>query len=372
MNIMKIAFIGQKGIPATNGGVERYVENLAIDLVLFNQEVLVYNRVDYLPTKLHEFKGIKIINKFYIKNKNLANITQTFLASLDVVRRQVDIVHFQGIGPSLLCWLPKLLKPRLKIIVTLHSFDYYNNKWSWFAKKMLQFGEFLMCRYADEIIVLTVSMQNYVKLKHHRETILIPNGAHLYTLADQDKLFSWGLIPGEYILSVSRLIKLKGLQYLIPAFKNLQTTKKLVIVGDGEYLSALEKLAAGDERIIFTGNQGGRVLDQLYANAYLFVQSSEMEGLSTSLLEAMAHRTACLTSDIIANRETLAGTGFTFVSKNITDLQTQLQKLISSPLDVESKAGLAYERIQREYTWSEIAKKILEVYKKLLVKAIVN
>jgi glycosyltransferase involved in cell wall biosynthesis len=363
---MKIAFIGQKGIPAQNGGVERYVESLALNLIILDQEVFVYNRRGYLPDTLKEFKGIKIINTPYIKGKNLASITQTFSAISDVLRRKVDIIHFQGIGPSLLCWLPKLLQPRIKIVATLHSFDYCNEKWSWFAKMMLQLGERLMCHYADQVIVLTASTQNYVKNKYNCEAILIPNGANLYAKTDQEQLLAWGLNQGEYILSVSRIIKLKGLQYLIPAFKNLDTTKKLVITGEGEYLSELKKLAASDPRIIFTGNQGGRTLDQLYANAYLFVQPSEMEGLSIALLEAMAHQTACLASDIPANREALADTGFTFATKNIANLQSKLQELINKPEEIKTKAQTAYERVQKEFTWSEIAKRVLQVYKKLL------
>lgn len=363
---MKIAFIGQKGIPANNGGVEKYVENLAINLATLSQEVLVYNRRGYLPNQISEFKGIKIINIPCFKSKNLANITQTFLAIIDVLKRRVDIVHFQGVGPSLLCWLPKLFQPKLKVVATLHSFDYFNDKWGWFAKKMLQLGERLMCRYSDQVIVLSVFMKNYVKTKYNCEGILIPGGANLYTAATQDRLSTWGLSRENYILSVSRIIKLKGLQYLIPAFKNLKTNKKLVITGEGEYLAPLKKLAAGDDRIIFTGNQGGQTLDQLYANAYLFVQPSEMEGMSISLLEAMAHRTACLISDITANREALADTGFTFMTQNITDLQNQLEKLLNNPEEVKIKALAAYERVRQNFTWVEVAERILKFYQKLL------
>ena len=365
---MKIAFIGQKGIPAQNGGVERYVESLAINLVSSGQEVLVYNRNNYLPEKLEEFKNIKIINKPFINNKNLANITHTLLSSLDVTNRKVDIVHFQGIGPSLLCWLPKLLNPNLKIVATLHSFDYYNQKWSGFAKLMLQLGERLMCRYADEVIVLTGAMQDYIQNKYQRRPILIPNGANLYNKEGDDKIRAWGLSPNNYILSVSRIIKLKGLQYLIPAFKQLKTDKKLVVTGSGEYLAELEKLAAGDDRIIFTGNQSGQVLDQLYANTYLFVQPSEMEGLSISLLEAMAHKKACLVSDICANLEAIRNTGFSFKSQDIDDLKIKLEELLTNDNLVASKAELAYERVAQEFTWPIVAKKVLEAYQNQLLK----
>jgi len=361
---MKIAFIGQKGIPAKNGGVERYVESLALNLASMGQEVFVYNRRGYLPERLKEFRGIKLISLPYLKNKNLANITHTFLANLHVLRYHVDIIHFQGIGPSLLGWLPRLLSKKVKVVATLHSFDYGNEKWGGFAKLMLRLGEKIMCHRADEVIVLTESMKAYVEHKYHRQANLIPNGANLYDQIGEDKIMAWGLSQNNYILSVSRLIKLKGLQYLIEAFKTLATDKKLVIVGDGEYQAELEKLAGDNQRIIFTGNQTGRVLDQLYANAYLFVQASEMEGLSISLLEAMAHQTACLVSDIDANREAINTAGFTFKVKDVSDLQNKLVNLLDDHSGVEEKAALAYERVKENFSWPEITKKVLAVYQK--------
>lgn len=360
---MRIAFIGQKGIPTKNGGVEKYVESLALNLVSLGQEVLVYNRRDYLPARLGEYRGIRIINLPYINTKNLANITHTFLACLDVIFRKADVIHFQGVGPSLLIWLPKLLSPRAKIVGTLHSFDYNNDKWGGFAKFMLRIGEKTMCRWADEMIVLTDSTRYYVQEKYGRLAKVVPNGANLYDSLGNEKIRPWGLEKGEYILSVCRVIRLKGLQYLISAFKQIDTDKKLVIVGEGEYLPELEKLAEGDRRIIFTGNQNGQTLDQLYANAYLFVQSSEMEGLSIALLEAMAHRQACLVSDIEANQEAVGQTGFVFSSKDEKDLKDKLEELLNKPSLVEEKAAAAYTRVKERYSWPEISRQILEAYK---------
>jgi len=360
---MKVSFIGQKGIPSRDGGVERYVESLSINLVSLEQEVVVYNRKDYLPDRLKEFKNVKIVNLPYINTKNLAAITHTFLAICHVIWKKSDIIHLQGVGPSLLVWLPKVLSPRAKIVATLHSFDYYNEKWGWVARNMLRLGEFMMCHLADTVIVLTKPTQVYIKEKYNRDAFVVPNGTNIYEDSGTDRLLPWGLQKDSYILSVSRIIRLKGLQYLIPAFLKTQTDKKSVITGDGEYLPELEKLAAGDPRIVFTGNQTGRTLDQLYANAYLFVQASEMEGLSISLLEAMGHKTACLVSDIDANKEAIGESGFIFQTKNITDLQNKLQNLVDNPEQVNIKSRALFERAKSMFTWSGVAGRILAVYK---------
>ncbi|MCX6743875.1 MAG: glycosyltransferase [Candidatus Parcubacteria bacterium] len=111
---MKIYFIGQKGIPAIYGGVESHVQELATRLVKEGHEVFVYVRNHYTPRDLNEYKGVKLIHLPSIKTKHLDAISHTLLASLDVLRRDADIIHYHAIGPSSLLWIPKLFKSRLK------------------------------------------------------------------------------------------------------------------------------------------------------------------------------------------------------------------------------------------------------------------
>jgi len=365
---MKIAFIGQKGIPAISGGVERHVEFLSAQLKNLGHEVLVYNRAGYTPEKLKDFDGVKLIYQPFIDQKNLANITHTFMSTLDVLRRRVDIIHYHGVGPSLLLWLPKIFNPKVKLVATLHSFDYDNEKWSRFAKMMLRLGEKVMFNLADAIIVLTPETKRYALQKYGREAFLIPNGTELGPDESETVLKFWGLEHQSYIFSSSRLIKLKGLQYLIPVFKKLDTDKKLVIAGDGEYEQELRKLAGDDQRILFVGNQGGDALRQLYSHAYLFAQTSEMEGLSLSLLEAMGHKSACLASDIAGNKEALQDTGFYFHSRDEQHLELKLKYILEHPEEVAQKAQAAYERACREYDWRKVAESTASAYQGLLKK----
>lgn len=363
---MKIVFIGQKGIPAKSGGVERHVEFLSRYLQSKGHDVLAYNRRGYTPDKIKEYRGVKLIYKSFINNKNLASITHNFLATIDALRRRPDIIHYQGIGPSLLIFIPKILCPKAKIAATLHSFDYQNDKWSPFAKFMLRLGEKLMFAQADAIIVLTPSMEEYARKRFKGNIHLIPNGTNLNHVEGDRALKFWGLEKEDYILSVSRLIRLKGVQYLIKAFKGVNTDKKLVIAGDGEYEEELHKLAQGDKRIIFVGNQSGEDLFQLYKNSYLFIQSSEMEGLSMSLLEAMGQKTTCLASDIAGNREALADAGLYFKSKDVESLKVELENILKQTDKRDELAQAAYNRAKEKFDWSKIVEKTEELYKSLL------
>ncbi|MFA5000290.1 MAG: glycosyltransferase family 4 protein [Patescibacteria group bacterium] len=363
---MKIVFIGQKGIPARTGGVERYVESLASNLTALGQEVLVYSRKAYLPDKIKEYKGAKIITLPALRGKNFEAISHTFFACLDLLWRKVNIIHVQSVGPASLIWLIKLLKPRVPVIFTFHCQDYYHQKWGLFARLYLRFGEWIGCRLADKVITISKELTEYVGRRYGREAIYIPNGATPSEKVSVQEIRRWGLEGNDYFVYIGRLVRHKGVRYLIDAYKRLKTDKKLVIVGEGsytdDYVRELHAAAEGDDRIIFTGNQTGRALAELYSNAYLFIQPSESEGLSIALLEAMGYKTACLASDIIANIEALGQTGFYFSNKNTDDLEAKLRIALENPEQVAAKAAEGYERIKQEFDWRDIAKKVLAVY----------
>lgn len=368
---MKIAFIGQKGLPAQNGGVERYVESLALNLVEKGQEIFVYSRRKY-SLGLKEYKGVKIISLPSLPGKNCEAITHTFLACLDLLFRKVDVIHFQSIGPASLLWFVKLLKPRTPIVFTFHCQDYYHQKWGRLAKWYLKFGEKVGCLWADKIIVISKELRAYVAKTYRQEAVYIPNGATVNGIMPVREIRRWGLEENNYLVAISRLVRHKGLQYLIAAYKNLKTDKKLVIVGDGaytdDYVRELHESAQGNDNIIFTGNQSGRTLAELFSNAYAFIQPSESEGLSIALLEAMSYGRACLVSDIEANKEALADTGLTFVNKNIKDLQDKLEYLLAQPETVMQFGLAAKERVAAEYNWLSIVDQVEKVYNKLTLK----
>lgn len=370
---MKAFLIGQKGIPAKNGGVEKHVENLAIRLANSGQEVFVYARNNYQDKKLKQYQGVNIINLPSIGTKNLDAISHTFFACLDLIfRRRPDVVHFHSVGPSSLILLIKIFRPKLKVVFTFHCQDYHHQKWGRLARWYLKLGEAIGCRYADQVITISEELKKYSKEKYGVEATYIPNGAEKVTETNDDLLNSWNLKKGEYFVSISRLVKHKGIHYLIEAYQKLATEKKLVIVGGGaftdEYVSELKKLAGDNPNIIFTGNQSGKVLAQLYANAYAFIQPSEYEGLSVALLEAMSYGLPCIVSDIPANLEAVAGQALIFENKNIKDLEDKMLKILSNP-DLKKEIGQKLrERADSEYNWDIIAENTRKLYENLITK----
>lgn len=365
---MKIAIIGQKGIPANLGGVEKHVEDLSASLVEAGHDVYVYTRPNYTPKNKTKHKGVNLISLPNVSTKHLDAISHTFLACLDVsFRRKVDVIHFHSIGPSSLIWLVKILKPRTPIVGTFHTQCYYHKKWSKAAKMFLKFGERMICKLPEKTIAVSKVLRSYVLEKYEENAVYVPNGVNLNEKKEASVIKEkWGLEKGEYIVSVSRLVKHKGIHYLINAYKSLNTNKKLVIVGNSsytdDYVRELVYMAKDDKNIIFTGTQSGEILNELFSNAYLFVQPSESEGLSIALLEALSYGLPVLVSDIPENKEVIEGNGFMFENKNVKDLEDNLRKLVENESLLHGIEEKAKKRVQDEYGWEKITENITRLY----------
>jgi glycosyltransferase involved in cell wall biosynthesis len=372
---MKIAFIGQKGIPAKFGGVERYIEKIAIKMAKDGHEVFVYVRNNYTAKNIKKYKGVRLIHLPSIGTKNLDAISHTLLATIHALFKNLDVIHFVSIGPTSLSFIIKVLKRNTILVSTFQCQDYYHQKWGLLARTYLKFGEYMTCKIPDKTIVVSKVLQKYVRNAYKKDAEFIPNGAEIKSIASSNALKKWGLKDKKYIVYIGRLIKHKGVHYLIEAFKQLEDTSrlpnnfKLVITGDGfhtdDYVKYLKMISEGRENIIFTGNQTGKSLEQLFVNAYLFVQPSEAEGLSLALLEAMGYGTAPIVSDIPENIEAIGKAGFTFKAKDIDDLIKKLAYLLNRPQEVEMAGKSAKKEIEENYSWDSITGKIIKVYRDL-------
>ncbi|MCX6764074.1 MAG: glycosyltransferase family 4 protein [Candidatus Moranbacteria bacterium] len=377
---MKIAFIGQKGIPAKFGGVERHVEELAKRLAAQGHEVFVYTRNNYTDRKLKHYEGVKLIHLPSIPTKHLDAISHTFLSAIHAIFSDYDVIHFHSIGPSSLAFLIRIFKPRTKLVATYHCQDYFHQKWGFLARLYLKFGEFMICRVPHQTITVSLGLTEYAKNKMGKETVFIPNGMSVSPAEENDELRKFRLEPNGYILSVSRLIKHKGIHYLIEAFKNLEDqglteSKKLVLVGDGfftdNYVSYLRRIANGRKSILFIGNQSGETLRQLFTHAYCFVQPSESEGLSLALLEAMGYGKATLVSNIAENLEAVRKIGASFESGNVKSLEKNLAELLTNQEKVEKMGQALQEIANRDYNWDRIAMQTESLYENLTAKKII-
>lgn len=229
--------IGHKRIPSREGGVEIVVEELATRLVKDNYKVDVYNRKgnnvadkNIKTKKIKEYKGAKIITIPTINKKGIDALIYSFLATFRALFGKYDCLHYHAEGSSAMLWLPHIFKKR--IVVTIHGLDWQRSKWGGFASKYIKFGEKCAVKYADEIIVLSKGVQKYFKETYNRETVFIPNGVEKPVMRNPKIIKEkYGLDKENYILFLARIVPEKGLDYLIDAYKNINSNMKLVIAG---------------------------------------------------------------------------------------------------------------------------------------------
>lgn len=370
---LKIAMIGHKRIPTREGGVEIVVNELATRMVERGNQVDAYNRrgshvsgKEFVSRIGKEYCGIRIISIPTFESKSLNAIVYSFLASIRALFGRYDVIHYHAEGPCAMLWIPKIFGKR--VVVTIHGLDWQRSKWGNLASRVLKFGERLAAKHADEVIVLSSNMKEYFREVYGRETVFIPNGIALPERREAKEIREkWKLSEDEYILFLARIVPEKGIHYLIQAYQELSTDKKLVIAGGSshskEYFCQLKEMAAGDDNIIFTDFVGGRTLEELYSNAYLFVLPSDVEGMAIGLLEAMSYGNCCLVSDIPENTEVVEDNAVTFKHGDAEDLQRQMEMLLLNPEKVQGYRKTAADFICHKYDWDCVVDRTLDVYR---------
>lgn len=318
-------------------------------------------------TKLRDYEGVKLKTVPTINRKGLAAVSSSFFGALASAFGRYDIVHIHAEGPAVMCWLPKLFGKR--VIVTVHGLDHQRSeKWGKFARNYIMLGEKNAVRYADEIIVLSKCVQQYFSDTYGRKTVFISNGVERpKTLPAKLIKEKYGLDKNSYILFLARLVPEKGLQYLIEAFKQTETDKKLVIAGGSsdsdDFMKQIKNMSDGDSRIIFTGFVQGQILGELYSNAYIYCLPSDLEGMPLSLLEAMSYGNCCLVSDIAECAEVVEDKALLFQKSNVASLQEKLEGLCQHPDRVEQYKKGAADFICNKYDWDKVVQETLEIYR---------
>ena len=369
-NAKIIAMFGHKRIPSREGGIEIVVEELATRMVEKGHKVVCYNRKghhvsgsQYDTDVSNTYKGVELKSVWTFERKGLAALTSSFFAAIKSAKSNADVVHIHAEGPAAMCWIPKLHKK--KVIVTIHGLDWARAKWGGFATNYIKWGEKQAVKKADEIIVLSRSVQEYFEKEYGRKTVFIPNGVNKPRILPPEIITQkWGLKKDDYVLFLGRIVPEKGLRYLIEAWKDINTDKKLVIAGgvSDTQLFMDELKALAKDNVIFTGFQQGQVLEELYSNAYIYCLPSDLEGMPLSLLEAMSYGNCCVTSDIPECSEVIEDHGIVFPKGNTEKLIAILQSLLDNPEIVNKYKAVASEYICKKYNWDDVVSKTLELY----------
>jgi glycosyltransferase involved in cell wall biosynthesis len=372
MSGLRIAMIGQRGVPATFGGIEHHVEELGARLVERGHEVTVYCRTNYGDDHPAEHRGMLLHHLPTVSSKHLDAIAHSGLATLAAIGSHHDVIHYHAIGPGLAAPLPRMLS-RSRVVLTVHGLDDERAKWGKGARSVLRGAQWMSAHVPNATIAVSRSLSDYYATHHHRSAVYIPNGVSRGVGRPPEAIRHFGLEPGGYVLFVGRFVPEKSPDLLIRAFRDLDGPLKLVLAGGSaytdDYATELQRLAAADPRVVFTGYAYGDALEGLYSNAAAFVLPSALEGLPLTLLEAASHGTPVVASDIAPHLEVLgkerAGQRL-FASGDPASLTAALERSLSDPARERAGSARFRDRILAGYSWERAVLATESVYRLVL------
>jgi glycosyltransferase involved in cell wall biosynthesis len=363
---LRIAFLGLRGIPAVYGGVDRVIEEVARGLTSRGHRVLVYCWSSTYKEQPSESNGAELVYLPTVPVRYLGTLLHTFLACLDVIKRDVDIVHINNTQNAIFGFIPRLFGR--KVVIQPHGPAWPMLRWGKFRERFSMNSKIFLtrlflhlCRYptlwfSHKILVISQPDADYISKTKVDKFVLIHNGCNIPEPLPPNKMCDLGITPREYLLFVGRLVPRKGCHYLIQAYKALKTDLDLVIVGgplENTYGRFLRRIARGSDKIRFTGPIYGDTLNELFSNALVYVHPSESEGQSIALLEGLAFGICVVSSDTPESLETAEDSAVYFKSGHWQDLKQVIENLLGNRPLIEEKGRRARAHVEAKYQWQD-------------------
>jgi glycosyltransferase involved in cell wall biosynthesis len=354
---LRIAMLGLRGVPANYGGLETVAQEVGARMVERGHRVKVYCRTHNAATSDTTYRGMRRIEMPSLHEKHLDTPTHTAVSSMHALLHRSDVVHLFGVGNA--AWLPLLRLAGRGTVISVDGMDWRRRKWGRAARTMLERSSLLAIRGSGACITDSQEVARYYVEQYGREPHYIAHGVDTRPVTTRAALDEHGLEDRGYVLFVGRLTPEKGVHHLIDAFKQLETDKQLVIVGDGsgdpDYWQLLLRHASGDARVRLLGPVYGEGVRELFAHAYLYAQPSEIEGTALALVEAMGFGNCVLVSNIAENLETVGDAGLNFDIKDpVASLRARLRELLASPDLVECHRQKSFAYATANYSWQRV------------------
>jgi glycosyltransferase involved in cell wall biosynthesis len=294
-------------------------------------------------------------------------------------RLQPDLVHASLTLSPLDFRLPELCQQLgLPLVATFHPpFDAgLRNLTAGTQQLTYQLYAPALARFNRVIVFSELQAEVLQRLGVRRERLaVIPNGvdthnwqpAEVQTPLHAD--ISQRVLGRRVFLYMGRIATEKNVEALLRAWRLVRPEGcVLVIVGDGPLRSSLEATYS-DPSLLWWGYEPQEAVRlALLQVAEVFLLPSLVEGLSLSLLEAMASGTACVATDAGADGEVLAGgAGIVISTQGVTtQLRTLLPVLRDQPVLTAELGRRARERALQRYTLSGAINALEELYNDLL------
>ncbi len=317
-----------------------------------------------------------------------------FLFGLCKKLKTYDLIHFYYpfFGADLQLILFKLIFPKKKVVLHYEMDPIGQGSAALYFRLHLFLFLPLSLALADKVGVLSFDhaensyLAPYLK-KYPDKFLELPNGieADLFNKQEQDLLLRQKLGLGldeKVIIFVGGLDRqhfFKGVDVLLESFKKLieggNDNLKLLIVGDGDLRQEFEVQAERLEitpKVIFAGWVKNEELPKYYNLADVFVLPSvkSTESFGIVIAEAQACGLPAVISNWPGSRQTILEneTGYLVNPGDVDELAEKIKKILDNN-DLAAEMGdKAAINAKEKYDWKNIARKMDELYQKLILK----
>ena len=367
-NRLRIAAFGFRSLPPKEGsaGADKFAVELYPRLVKRNCEVVAYTRLYPQERNNGEqwFEGVRLISLHTTKLSGFDTWLHSFKSTLHILFfNTADIVHIHNGGNSMWAFILRLC--RKTVFISQDGVDWKREKWKWYAKLYLYLSSFITAYIPNNVIFDNIFSRELFEKKFKKKYLFIPYGSEVPPIISNDELLlKLGIKPQQYFLFVGRFIPDKGIHYLVKAFEQIASNKKLVLVGGSPNPSSFEReiTKTQDPRILFPGYIYGNDVLVLMKNAYVYIQPSDVEGLSPVILTVMGLKTPLICSDIKENLFVVKDTALTFRKGNVEDLRNKLLYALEHNNELTFNAERAFEHVFWNYNWDNVANEHIKVF----------
>lgn len=378
----QVFIIGSKGIPASYGGFETFVDRLT--LYSMGQQEIQYH-VSCITDRRKEDFSYHGARCFSVKVPDIG-AAKAVLYDIKALRECLRYIQKNQIkqpiiyilacrvGP-VMAWYQKRFH-RLDGFVCLNpdGHEWLRAKWNWLISQYWKISEWGMVKHADLVICDSKGIERYIQTRYARfrpVTTFVAYGAEQQNQIDETKLSQWlreqKLQKESYYLVVGRLVPENNYREIIHEFMKTSVKKDLVLVTtqDEVYMERL-KVETGlqaDPRIHFVGSiYDNELLTAIRKNAFAYIHGHEVGGTNPSLLEAMSNTKVNLLFDVIFNKE-VGGAAALYWNKSDIPLSQMIYRVESMHGDEREWLGQqAKVRMKQYYSWEEIAMRYHEIF----------
>lgn len=364
---LRIAMIGDRGIPARYSGFSTLVEEVSTRLVATHgMDVTVYCRSNYFDNKPDSYRGVRLTYLPAAGGKSFESLRHSSSAILHAARRPFDLAFVVDPGNGPLTW-PLLLR-RMPFVIHTDGLGWQRTKWSPLQRRYYRWSEWVSARLATGLVCDAHAMRAYYQQAYGAASAYIPYGGVVGDAPDDAAPARFGLLPGQYHLVVARLEPENNVDHIIREYKASNARLPLVYVGGARYESDYSRqiFAQGDDRVKCLGPvyESG-LLNGLYKHCRTYIHGHQVGGTNPSLLRAMAAGAACVPIDVVFHREVL-GLHAAYFNKDAGHLARLIEALEADP-DRSRALGLQAQDVAgRAFRWDAVAAGYAELFTHLV------